>query len=357
MTRTGPNASRDRSPTFQRRAAAPHLAARRPPRARRRTRWSTGSPTAGQTWWQMLPLGPARPLRLALQGAPRRSPRGPACSPSRRAPVSKAEELDFRERERVLDRGLGALRRPRRGRRPGALRARVGALRALRGRARRAADRRRPDLRRAGLRRPPRAPRAVPATTPSRARRRTPTPTRASCGATRSTTGPRCGAAATAGGSSGCARTFALFDLARIDHFRGFVAYWAVPRGRAHALGGPLAARPGARAVRRRARARSARAAADRRGPRRDHAGGRAAARRRSGCRAWSCCSSASTPATRATPHRPRQPRRGPGRLHRHARQRHACAAGTSRSPADARALVDAASPRPACASPSRGGS
>ena len=26
-------------------------------------------------------------------------------------------------------------------------------------------------------------------------------------------------------------RTFELFDLARIDHFRGFVAYWAVPRG------------------------------------------------------------------------------------------------------------------------------
>jgi len=26
-------------------------------------------------------------------------------------------------------------------------------------------------------------------------------------------------------------RTFELFDLARIDHFRGFVAYWAVPEG------------------------------------------------------------------------------------------------------------------------------
>ena len=26
-------------------------------------------------------------------------------------------------------------------------------------------------------------------------------------------------------------RTFELFDLARIDHFRGFVAYWAVPAG------------------------------------------------------------------------------------------------------------------------------
>jgi 4-alpha-glucanotransferase len=27
-------------------------------------------------------------------------------------------------------------------------------------------------------------------------------------------------------------RTFELFDLARVDHFRGFVAYWAVPAGR-----------------------------------------------------------------------------------------------------------------------------
>ena len=26
-------------------------------------------------------------------------------------------------------------------------------------------------------------------------------------------------------------RVFELYDLARIDHFRGFVAYWAVPRG------------------------------------------------------------------------------------------------------------------------------
>src|SRR5215216_2240739 len=34
------------------------------------------------------------------------------------------------------------------------------------------------------------------------------------------------------------ARTFALFDLARIDHFRGFVAYWAVPKGAQTALRG-----------------------------------------------------------------------------------------------------------------------
>ena len=41
------------------------------------------------------------------------------------------------------------------------------------------------------------------------------------------------------------ARTFALFDLARIDHFRGFVAYWAVPKGARHALSGAWSRGPG----------------------------------------------------------------------------------------------------------------
>jgi 4-alpha-glucanotransferase len=41
------------------------------------------------------------------------------------------------------------------------------------------------------------------------------------------------------------ARTFELFDLARIDHFRGFVAYWAVPRGARHALSGRWQRGPG----------------------------------------------------------------------------------------------------------------
>jgi len=41
------------------------------------------------------------------------------------------------------------------------------------------------------------------------------------------------------------ARTFALFDLARIDHFRGFVAYWAVPKGARTALGGRWRRGPG----------------------------------------------------------------------------------------------------------------
>jgi 4-alpha-glucanotransferase len=40
-------------------------------------------------------------------------------------------------------------------------------------------------------------------------------------------------------------RTFELYDVARIDHFRGFVAYWAVPRGARHALSGGWRRGPG----------------------------------------------------------------------------------------------------------------
>jgi 4-alpha-glucanotransferase len=40
-------------------------------------------------------------------------------------------------------------------------------------------------------------------------------------------------------------RTFELYDLARIDHFRGFVAYWAVPAGAKRALDGHWKRGPG----------------------------------------------------------------------------------------------------------------
>jgi len=40
-------------------------------------------------------------------------------------------------------------------------------------------------------------------------------------------------------------RTLELFDIARIDHFRGFVAYWAVPAGAPNALGGSWRRGPG----------------------------------------------------------------------------------------------------------------
>ena len=40
-------------------------------------------------------------------------------------------------------------------------------------------------------------------------------------------------------------RTFTLFDLVRVDHFRGFAAYWAIPAGDETALGGRWEAGPG----------------------------------------------------------------------------------------------------------------
>ncbi len=40
-------------------------------------------------------------------------------------------------------------------------------------------------------------------------------------------------------------RTFTLFDVARIDHFRGFVSYWAVPAQARHALSGSWKRGPG----------------------------------------------------------------------------------------------------------------
>jgi 4-alpha-glucanotransferase len=40
-------------------------------------------------------------------------------------------------------------------------------------------------------------------------------------------------------------RVFELYDLARVDHFRGFCAYWAVPKGARHALGGRWQRGPG----------------------------------------------------------------------------------------------------------------
>jgi 4-alpha-glucanotransferase len=40
-------------------------------------------------------------------------------------------------------------------------------------------------------------------------------------------------------------RTFQLFDVARIDHFRGFAAYWSVPRGAADAAHGRWRRGPG----------------------------------------------------------------------------------------------------------------
>ena len=120
---------------------------------------------AGQSWWQMLPLGP--PDRY---GSPYKARSAFAAWPGLLAdpdaPVSDDEAAAFRERESLLDRGVDRVNpaRPR-----GALEDQVrfdrewSALRAYAARARRAAHRRRADLRRPRRRRPPDVAGAVPA--------------------------------------------------------------------------------------------------------------------------------------------------------------------------------------------------
>ena len=120
-----------------------------------------------------------------------------------------------------------------------------------------------------------------PAATSSPACRPTISAPPASSGAIRSTTGTAC---AVRGYDWWLRRLRAgrctLFDLVRLDHFRGFVAHWEIPgRGRQR----PPAGRwmPGPAAALFRSRHAAARpAAADRRGPGRDHARRRSAPRR-----------------------------------------------------------------------------
>ena len=154
----------------------------------------------------------------------------------------------FREQQRLLDRRLGRLRRHASRTRCGST-ANGGALRAY------AAER--------GVRifgdmpiyvadggadhartRSSSSRRASPAC------RRTRSRATASSGATRSTTGPRCARTVTAGGSSGFRRAFELVDLMRVDHFRGFVSYWAVPTRQPTARHGRWRRGPGARLFR-----------------------------------------------------------------------------------------------------------
>ena len=214
-----------------------------------RTRSSTGSPTPGRRggrccrWGRRTATG-RRTSRLGV----RRRRRG--CSATPAAPVSKAEELDFRERQGVLGRRLGALRAAGRRRRPGALRPRVERAARLRERARRAAHgRHRRSTWRRGR---PTTARIRSCSRPASWRACRPTrspPIPGSCGATRCTTGRRCGGVGYGWWVERLRRTFELFDLARIDHFRGFVAYWAVPadakdaRCRAAGSAGPGRAR------------------------------------------------------------------------------------------------------------------
>ena len=87
--------------------------------------------------------------------------------------------------------------------------------------------------------------------------------------------------------------TLELVDAVRLDHFRGFAAYWEVPAGEKTAVKGRWVPGPGRRlfdAVAGGAR----RPAARRRGPRRRSRRTSPRCATRSGCPAWRCCSSRS---------------------------------------------------------------
>ena len=83
--------------------------------------------------------------------------------------------------------------------------------------------------------------------------------------------GGACGATATPGGSPGCAPRSGSMDLVRLDHFRGFEAYWEVPAGKPTAEHGRWAPGP-AEHFFEVVRAALGDAADHRRGPRAHHA-------------------------------------------------------------------------------------
>ena len=307
---------------------------------------------AGQSWWQMLPLGP--PDRY---GSPYKSASAFAAWPGLladpRAPVSKAEELDFRERNaywiedwaRLGPRGAVA-DQVRFDREWAALRA-YAEQRVVRligdvpiYVAPGSVDHRaHPELFRAD---------AVAGTPPDAYT------DKGQLWGNPLYDWPALQRRGYRWWTERFRRTFALYDFARIDHFRGFTAYWAVPKGARHALAGRWRRGPG-RAPFAARRTRARRPAADRREPRGDHAGGRAAADITRPARHG-------RPAVRLRLRRSAQrahagqPPRGLGGLHRHARQRHGARLVRLARRRGARSRSTRRSTPPACARPRRSG-
>jgi 4-alpha-glucanotransferase len=199
---------------------------------------------AGQSWWQMLPLGPPDrygspyKARSAFAAWP-----GLLAEPS--APVSKAEELDFREREAAwiedwarfagrdavadqvrFDREWAALRAHAEARGVGL----IGDVPIYV--APGSADQRaHPELFQDG---------AVAGTPPDAFT------DKGQLWGNPLYDWPALRRRGYRWWIERLRRTFELHDVARIDHFRGFVAYWAVPRGARHALAGRWKRGPGA---------------------------------------------------------------------------------------------------------------
>jgi 4-alpha-glucanotransferase len=205
--------------------------------------WVDWLADAGQGWWQMLPLGP--PDRY---GSPYKARSAFAAWPglleNPRAPVTRAEELDFVERKGAWARewerfgGRGALAgQVRFSREWASLRAYAESRRVrLIGDvpiyvAPRSADHRaHPELFQAG---------AVAGVPPDAFT------DKGQLWGNPLYDWPALQRRGYRWWVSRLRRVFELFDLARVDHFRGFVAYWAVPAGARYALAGRWRRGPG----------------------------------------------------------------------------------------------------------------
>ncbi len=198
---------------------------------------------AGQAWWQMLPLGP--PDRY---GSPYKSHSAFAAWPGLlaepRAPVTRAEEIGFRERNAYWIEDWG----------------RFGPRGAIADQVR--FDREWTTLRRYAADRGVRLIGDVPIYVAPRSADHKAHPELFQSGAVAGTPPDAFTDKGQLWGNplydwpalrrrryrwwtERLRRTFDLYDLARIDHFRGFVAYWAVPARARHALSGRWRRGPG----------------------------------------------------------------------------------------------------------------
>ena len=205
--------------------------------------WVDWLAEAGQSWWQMLPLGPPDRYRSPYK-ATSAFAAWPGLLGEPRAPVSKADELDFRERnafwsedwERFAGRGA-IVDQVRFDREWAALRG-YAAARGVRiigdvpiYVAPGSADvRAHPELFQAG---------AVAGTPPDAYT------DKGQLWGNPLYDWPALQRRRYRWWTERLRRTFELFDLARVDHFRGFVAYWAVPANARHALSGRWKRGPG----------------------------------------------------------------------------------------------------------------
>ena len=277
---------------------------------------------AGQSWWQVLPLGPPDEFGSPYRADLRIRGLAAACSPS---PARRSRRRRSRTSSRAIRTGSAT---GRASPEPGAIADQVrferewNALRDVRARPRHPADRRRPDLRLRRRRRRRGVARALRARRGRGRAARRAERERPALGqpALRLARAPRDRLPLVDRALP--ARRSSSSTSRAIDHFRGFVSYWAVPEKHKTARHGHWRRGPGARALPRGRAARSASLAGDRGGPRRDHARRSTALRDELGLPGMAVLHWAFGRA-RVEPARTGEPSREPGRLHEHARHRH----------------------------------